>query len=181
MAEIVALIVAAGRGERAGQGIPKQFRTLAGKPVLRWAIEAFFRHAWIDAVQAVIRPEDLERYATATAGLALGPPVTGGETRTDSVRRGLEALEHSPPQRVLIHDGVRPLVSGALIERVISALEQADAAAPLLPVTDTLRRLTGAGYETMPRESLLRAQTPQGFRFEKILDAHRRFAGIQAT
>src|SRR5262245_57613179 len=160
MAETIALIVAAGRGERAGRGIPKQFRTLAGKPVLRWTIEAFSRHARIEAVQAVIHAEDRERYEAATAGLALNPPVTGGETRADSVRRGLEALEHSPPRHVLIHDGARPLVSGALIERVISALEQADAAAPLLPVTDTLRRRTDAGYEAVPRESLLRAQTP---------------------
>jgi 2-C-methyl-D-erythritol 4-phosphate cytidylyltransferase/2-C-methyl-D-erythritol 2,4-cyclodiphosphate synthase len=181
MAETVALIVAAGRGERAGGGVPKQFRELAGKPVLRWAIEAFLRHGRIDWVQAVIRGDDRERYEAATAGLGLKPPVMGGTTRADSVLRGLDALGQSPPGRVLIHDGARPLVSGALIDRVTDALDTADAAAPLLPVTDTLRRITGAGYEMVPRESLVRAQTPQGFCFEKIWDAHRRFAGEPAT
>lgn len=181
MVETVALIVAAGGGERAGGEIPKQFRMLAGKPVLRWAIEAFLRHERIDAVQVVIQGDDRQRYEAATAGLGLNPPVTGGATRADSVRRGLEALGPSPPRRVLIHDGARPLVSSALIDRVAGALDTADASAPFLPVTDTLRRRTQAGYEIVPRESFLRAQTPQGFRFEKIWDAHRRFAGEPAT
>ena len=181
MAETVALIVAAGRGARAGDGIPKQFRPLAGKPVLRWVAEAFLRHRRIDAVQAVIHDDDRELYEVATAGLDLNPPVSGGATRSESVRRGLEALCGSAPRRVLIHDGARPLVSGALIERVTEALDTADAAAPLLPVTDTLRRRTETGYEIVPRESLWRAQTPQGFRFEKIWDAHRRFAGEETT
>ncbi len=181
MAETVALIVAAGRGERAGGGVPKQFRVLAGKPVLRWAIEAFLSHGRIDSVQAVIHGDDGELYKAATSGLGLGPPVIGGATRADSVRHGLEALGRSPPRRVLIHDGARPLVSSALIDRVTGALDTADAAAPLLPVTDTLRRSTGTGYEIVPRESLVRAQTPQGFHFEKIWDAYRRFAGEQAT
>jgi 2-C-methyl-D-erythritol 4-phosphate cytidylyltransferase/2-C-methyl-D-erythritol 2,4-cyclodiphosphate synthase len=181
MAETVALIVAAGRGERAGAGIPKQFRMVAGKPVLRWAIEAFLGHRWISRVVAVISGDDWKHYDMATAGLGLEPPVIGGATRAESVRRGLEALGKSPPCRVLIHDGARPLVSRDLIERVARALDTADAAAPLLPVTDTLRRRTPTGYEVVPRESLLRAQTPQGFQFEKIWDAHHRFAGKQAT
>ena len=146
MAETVALIVAAGRGARAGDGIPKQFRPLAGKPVLRWVAEAFLRHRRIDAVQAVIHDDDRELYEVATAGLDLNPPVSGGATRSESVRRGLEALCGSAPRRVLIHDGARPLVSGALIERVTEALDTADAAAPLLPVTDTLRRLIGVEH-----------------------------------
>jgi 2-C-methyl-D-erythritol 4-phosphate cytidylyltransferase/2-C-methyl-D-erythritol 2,4-cyclodiphosphate synthase len=181
MAETVALIVAAGRGERAGGGVPKQFRPLAGKPVLRWAIEAFLGHPKIDAVQTVIHDLDRSLYQAATVGLTLGSPVTGGATRAESVRRGLEALGGSPPRRVLIHDGARPLVSAALINRVASALDEADAAAPMLPVADTLRRRLEAGYETVPRDSLLRAQTPQGFHFEKIREAHSRFAGEPAT
>ncbi len=99
--------------------------------------------------------------ATTVSSIRLRPPVwgsalpsRGGATRADSVRRGLEALGGSPPRRVLIHDGARPLVSGALIDRVADALDTADAAAPLLPVTDTLRRSTGTGYEIVPRESL---------------------------
>ena len=181
MAETVALIVAAGRGQRAGGDIPKQFRLLAGKPVLRWAIEAFLGHLRVDGVQTVIHGDDLDRYEAATTGLNLRAPVTGGSTRADSVRRGLEALASSPPQRVLIHDGARPLVSRALIERVAAALDNAEAAAPVVPVADTLRRRTQAGYEIVSRDSLLRSQTPQGFHFEKIRDAHRRFAGEPAT
>jgi len=180
MAETVALIVAAGRGERAGGGVPKQFRMLAGKPVLRWTIEAFRGHPQVDAVQAVIHGDDRESYEAAAAGLGLVPPIIGGATRADSVRNGLNALG-PPPRRVLIHDGARPLVSSALISRVISALDSADAAAPLLPVADTLRRRTADGYEAVPRNDLLRAQTPQGFRFDKIWDAHRRFAGEAVT
>lgn len=181
MAETVALIVAAGRGERAGGGVPKQFRELAGRPVLRWAIETFLRHGRIDGVQVVIHSDDRGRYEAATAGLRLRPAVTGDATRAGSVLRGLEALAKSPPTQVLIHDGARPLVSSALIDRVADALDTADAAAPLLPVTDTLRRKTASGYELVPRESLVRAQTPQGFRFEKIFEAHRRFVGEPAT
>ena len=92
MAETVALIVAAGRGERAGGGIPKQYRMLAGKPVLRWTIEAFRGHPQVDAVQAVIHGDDRENYEEAAAGLGLVPPIVGGATRADSVRNGLNAL-----------------------------------------------------------------------------------------
>ena len=181
MAQTVALIVAAGRGERAGGGVPKQYRPLAGKPALRWAIEAFRGHSQVDEVRAVISPGDRERYEAATQGLGLGQPVLGGASRAESVRNGLEALGQSPPRRVLIHDGARPLVSSFLIGQVINALDSADAVAPLLPVFDTLRRRTATGYETVPRDELLRAQTPQGFRFEKILDAHRRFKDEPVT
>lgn len=181
MAETVALIVAAGRGERTGGDIPKQYQLLAGKTVLRWTLEAFVGHKRIDRVRAVIAAPDRKNYDAAANGLALGEPILGGATRAESVRRGLDALGQSPPDHVLIHDGARPLVSSDLIDRVAAALDTADAAAPLLSVTDTLRRRTSTGYEVVPRESLLRAQTPQGFRFEKIWDAHRRFAGEEAT
>ena len=187
MADTAAIIVAAGRGQRARRGergggdIPKQYQVLAGKPVLRWAVEAFLGHGGIDAVQLVIHDEDRDQCERALAGLVLDPPVSGGATRQDSVRNGLEALAKRLPARVLIHDGARPLVSRELIARVADALKRADAAAPFLPVSDTLRRKTGAGYEIVPREELFRAQTPQGFRFAKILDAHRRFASEAAT
>ena len=181
MAETVALIVAAGRGERAGAGIPKQYRLLGGQPVLRRTVEAFQAHPQVNDVRVVIHGHDRERYDGAVAGLGLGAAIVGGATRTESVRNGLEALGQASPRRVLIHDGARPLVSHALISRVVSALEGADAAAPFLPVADTLRRRTTKGYETVARDGLMRAQTPQGFRFDKILDAHRRFAGEQVT
>jgi 2-C-methyl-D-erythritol 4-phosphate cytidylyltransferase/2-C-methyl-D-erythritol 2,4-cyclodiphosphate synthase len=181
MSETVALIVAAGRGERAGTGIPKQYRKLAGKGTLRWALDTFASHPSVDRVRIVIGRDDGERYRAAVAGLDLADPVIGGATRQESVRNGLEALSASPPERVLIHDGARPLVSGALIARVVAGLTHADAVAPFLPVNDTLRRKQGRSYETVPREDLVRAQTPQGFSFAKILHAHRAFADIPAT
>jgi 2-C-methyl-D-erythritol 4-phosphate cytidylyltransferase/2-C-methyl-D-erythritol 2,4-cyclodiphosphate synthase len=185
MAETVALIVAAGRGERARRSadaaLPKQYCPLAGKPVLRWALDAFLGHAAVSAVRVVIADQDRDHYEAAIAGLRLAPPVTGGATRQESVRLGLEALGSSPPDRVLIHDGARPLVSQALITRVVSALDTTDAVAPLLGVADTLRRKTATGYAIQPREELLRAQTPQGFGFGPILNAHRQFAHETAT
>src|SRR6185295_18090570 len=111
MTETVALIVAAGRGERAGGSVPKQYRLLSGKPVLRWTADAFARHRQIDEVRIVIGPDDEQPYLAAVAGLSIRSPIIGGATRQESVRKGLEALSASPPERVLIHDGARPLVS----------------------------------------------------------------------
>ena len=181
MPETAVLIVAAGRGERAGAGISKQYRNLGGKPVLRWSAEAFLAHPDIRAVRCVIRGEDAEMYRASVGDMGLQDPVIGGATRQESVRNGLEALAASAPQYVLIHDAARPLVSGNAIGRVIGALDGADAAAPFLGVAYTLRRKCARGYETVPRENLFRAQTPQGFRFPAILEAHRAFAGTQAT
>ena len=181
MAETVALIVAAGRGERAGGAIPKQYRKLAGKPVLRWAIEAFERCTAIDNVRVVIQPADEALYRTAIAGLRLRPFILGGATRQESVRRGLEALVARTPDHVLIHDAARPFVSTALVERVIGGLDNAEGVLPVLPVADTLRRKEGAKFEIVPRDGLWRAQTPQGFHFDKILAAHRKFVGEPAT
>src|SRR5690348_2359923 len=126
MAETAALIVAAGRGERAPADIPKQYRLLAGKPVLRWAVEAFAGSATVDAVKVVIHAEDRGRYEQACTGLAPELPALGGATRQESVRNGLEALALLKPQRVLIHDAARPLVSKELVARVVHALNEAD-------------------------------------------------------
>jgi 2-C-methyl-D-erythritol 4-phosphate cytidylyltransferase / 2-C-methyl-D-erythritol 2,4-cyclodiphosphate synthase len=174
MAETAAIIVAAGRGERAPGDIPKQYRPLAGKPVLRWAVEAFSDQD--RPLVVVINDEDRGRYEPALAGAARAIRfVRGGATRQQSVRAGLDSLAEASPKCVLIHDGARPFVSRELIAAVVSALDDADAVAPLLPVTDTLRRKGKSGYELVPREDLFRAQTPQGFRFDEILAAHRRF------
>ena len=185
MTATLALIVAAGRGERAQEANsaapPKQYRLLGGRPVLRWAAEAFLAHPAVSAVQVVIREEDQAAYEAAAAGLSLLPPVIGGATRQDSVRRGLEALAEAAPDGVLIHDAARPFVSAALIARVAAALQRADAVLPVLGVADTLRRDTGEGYAIEPRENLLRAQTPQGFRFVPIRDAHRAWSHVNVT
>ncbi len=171
-----AVIVAAGRGSRAGGEIPKQWQMLAGQPVLAHTLAAF--RGCVDRIVLVIHPDDRER-AAAMAGEAL--VVEGGATRDASVRAALEAMEGTGVTRVLIHDGARPLVGAGVIGRVLAALEGHAGAAPALPVTDALWR--GAGglvAGTQDRAGLWRAQTPQGFRFDAILAAHRAHPGQAA-
>jgi 2-C-methyl-D-erythritol 4-phosphate cytidylyltransferase/2-C-methyl-D-erythritol 2,4-cyclodiphosphate synthase len=178
----VALIVASGRGHRFGGALPKQYQRLAGRAVLRHCLERFARHPGIAAVQVVIHPDDRALYDDAAQGLGLPPPVAGGATRQDSVRHGLEHLAQAAPELVLIHDGVRPLLSAALIDRVLAGLERHAAVLPALPVTDSLKRVAdGLVQASVERAGLARAQTPQGFRFAALLAAHRRFAGAALT
>jgi 2-C-methyl-D-erythritol 4-phosphate cytidylyltransferase/2-C-methyl-D-erythritol 2,4-cyclodiphosphate synthase len=168
------VIVAAGKGERAGGAVPKQYALLLGKPMLRWTAEAFARHPDVDLVQIVVGINDEVPYTEAMRGLTVLPPLAGGPTRQHSVMHGLEVLAHHKPDYVLIHDAARPLVSAETIGLVIAALRDgADAAVPLLPVADTLRKHENGTWVTVPRDGLLRAQTPQGFRFDKILKIHR--------
>ncbi len=179
------LIVAAGRGTRLGTDLPKQYQQLGGRTVLARTLEAFVGHPRIGAVLTVIHPDDRDLYAEAVATVPgsaiLLPPVTGEATRAGSVRRGLEALAAHRPERVLIHDAARPFVTGAVIEAVVAALDGAAAACPALPVVDALWRATGGRAEApVPRGDLWRAQTPQGFRFDAILAAHRDHDGAAA-
>ncbi|MBU2942013.1 bifunctional 2-C-methyl-D-erythritol 4-phosphate cytidylyltransferase/2-C-methyl-D-erythritol 2,4-cyclodiphosphate synthase [Shimia thalassica] len=170
---VAAVIVAAGRGTRAGAGIPKQWRPLAGLRVADWAIKAFTNHQQIDHVVAVVHPDDTE----FTQSLDV-ETVSGGASRDQSVRAGLEALAGRGFDTVLIHDVARAGVSAEIITNVIAALGQSAGAAPALAVTDALwRGQTGTVSGTQDREGLFRAQTPQGFRFEDILSAHRTHAG----
>ncbi|MCZ8333503.1 MAG: bifunctional 2-C-methyl-D-erythritol 4-phosphate cytidylyltransferase/2-C-methyl-D-erythritol 2,4-cyclodiphosphate synthase [Rhodobacteraceae bacterium] len=171
-----AVIVAAGRGSRAGGEVPKQWQMLAGRPVLAHAIDAF--RAQTDRIVVVIHPDDRARAEAVAAGCDLVP---GGATRDASVRNALEALAGAGVERVLIHDGARPLVSPAVIGRVLAALETHAGAAPALPVTDALwRGAEGLVAGTQDRSALWRAQTPQGFRFADILAAHRAYKGVAA-
>ena len=171
---IAAIIVAAGRGSRAGGEIPKQWQSLAGQPVLAHTLAAF---AGLRRV-LVIHPDDRAR-AEALGNDAL--IVAGGETRAESVRNALEALAGSGVTRVLIHDGARPLVSADLIARMLAALDEGPAAAPALAVTDALwRDDEGRVAGTQSREGLWRAQTPQAFHFDEILAAHRAHPGEAA-
>lgn len=182
MPGVAVVIVAAGKGERAGGAIPKQYAALLGKPMLRWTAEAFARHPAVDLVQIVIGASDEARYAEAMSGLSVQPTLAGGPTRQHSVMHGLEALVHHKPDFVLIHDAARPLVSAAVIDGVVTSLRDgADAAVPLLPVADTLRRKDGDHWAGVARDGLMRAQTPQGFQFEKILAAHRAFKQLDLT
>jgi len=178
LARIAVLIVAAGKGERAGTELPKQYERLAGKPMLRRTVEAFSGHP----VQVVIGPGQEELAARALDGLALPAPVIGGATRQQSVRLGLEALAKDAPDFVLIHDAARPLISRKVIGDVIGALQAgADGALPMVAASDTLRRRDGSRWIVVDRENLYRAQTPQGFVYAKILKAHRDHAAEEVT
>jgi 2-C-methyl-D-erythritol 4-phosphate cytidylyltransferase/2-C-methyl-D-erythritol 2,4-cyclodiphosphate synthase len=181
-----AVIVAAGRGERAGSGAdgPKQYRLIGGREVLAWTLQAFQRHPDIGPIVVVIHPDDHALFTRAAE--KIDPPVSfivieGGADRQASVRNGLEALEGADPSHVLIHDGVRPFVDDALIDRVIGRL--ADGAAAVLPalsVAETLKAADRDGQveKTVPRDGLFAAQTPQGFAYADILRAHRKAASV---
>jgi len=177
-----ALIVAAGRGARAGRdGLPpKQYALLCGRPVLVHTLAAFEGCAGIQHITVVIHPDDADLYAGCAphhvAGLT--PPVTGGATRQTSVRLGLEALAAEAPDHVLIHDAARPFVTPDVVARVLAALETHQGAIAAEPLADTLKREAADGTisETVVRAGLWKAQTPQGFRFPHILAAHRQAA-----
>jgi 2-C-methyl-D-erythritol 4-phosphate cytidylyltransferase / 2-C-methyl-D-erythritol 2,4-cyclodiphosphate synthase len=182
MTDTIALVLAAGKGTRLPGAVPKQYRDLGGEPVLRRTLRAFAGHARIDAVRVVYDPADADLYAAAARGLPLLDPVAGGRERQDSVRRGLESLEALKPKRVLIHDGARPFASVDLIDRMIAALDDSQAAIAAIPVTDTLWREADKAADTLvPRDKLWRAQTPQAFRYADILAAHRAAEGSALT
>jgi 2-C-methyl-D-erythritol 4-phosphate cytidylyltransferase / 2-C-methyl-D-erythritol 2,4-cyclodiphosphate synthase len=171
---VATVVVAAGRGVRAGGSTPKQYRDVFGVPVIRAALAAFAGHPAVQLVQPVIRLEDIDQYRSAARGLALLDPVAGGVTRQASVAAGLEALQRHRPDRVLVHDAARPFVSAALIER---ALASQGAAVPALPVVDTVKVIgEGRVLETLDRAKLRTIQTPQVFDFDRLLAAHRKAA-----
>ncbi|HLY54343.1 MAG TPA: bifunctional 2-C-methyl-D-erythritol 4-phosphate cytidylyltransferase/2-C-methyl-D-erythritol 2,4-cyclodiphosphate synthase [Stellaceae bacterium] len=180
--DVHALIVAAGRGSRLGGAVPKQYRQLAGQPVLRRTILAFMAHTRVRSVLVAIHPDDRALYDGAAAGLDLRAPVAGGATRQDSVRNLLEAVDAGLDDIVLIHDGARPLVSTGVIDRTLAALDRHDGAIAAVPVADTLKRgAEGRIADTVDRSGLWRAQTPQGFRHAAILAAHLDAAGLELT
>lgn len=184
MIRCAALILAGGTGTRFGGLAPKQYELVAGKPMLRRAVEAFCEHPRVDLVRVVIGAGDMQSYAAATTGLPVSEPVAGGSTRQKSGLAGLESMACEPPDLVLIHDAARPLVDGPIIDRIIDALQTAPAALPALAINDTLKRAAGDPprvADTMSRADLWRAQTPQGFRFADILAAHRDAAGSDLT
>jgi 2-C-methyl-D-erythritol 4-phosphate cytidylyltransferase/2-C-methyl-D-erythritol 2,4-cyclodiphosphate synthase len=178
--QTVALIVAGGRGVRAGSdGIAKQYRKIGSKSVLTRTVEAFLIHRDIDGVQVVIGSQDESDYRDSMeTSEKLMPPIVGGTDRQGSVRNGLEALVPNPPGKVLIHDGARPFATAALIDRVLDKLATSDGVIPITPIVSTLKRVgpNGVVEEAISRANLVAAQTPQGFSFKPILEAHRRFA-----
>ncbi len=169
----IAIIVAAGKGERTGSSVPKQFAPLAGRPMLCWSYAALAAHPAIDQVVVVIGQGQealLEEALPAVAG------VYGGATRRESVARGLAAVGSA--ERVLIHDAARPFVTAAVIDRLLAALDSHEGAIPTMPVADTLVAADGAN---VPRAGLSRVQTPQAFRFATVTKAHADWQGEEPT
>jgi 2-C-methyl-D-erythritol 4-phosphate cytidylyltransferase/2-C-methyl-D-erythritol 2,4-cyclodiphosphate synthase len=185
MKKIVALITASGRGSRLsinGDGIPKQYLPLAGVPMLRHTILAFLNHPQITDVICTIHPDDVGFYEEATIGLDLLDPVFGGETRQASVHNGLEGLREYNPDIVLIHDGARPFVSKKIISGILDKLKTHPAVIPAIAIEDTIKKYSDGKIEwTVERENLWRAQTPQGFLYQDILNAHKAFKDINFT
>ena len=166
MSNVAAIIVAAGRGERAGSASPKQWQTLLGSRIINWSIDAFLSHEFVTEVVVVVGddvPEDWHRQDVRC--------VRGGDSRSASVLSGLDALTGTNDQIVLIHDAARPGLTGDVISRLLDALEDSDAAAPALPVVDALKLKEAEGLQTVSREKLYRVQTPQAFRLGTIRTA----------
>jgi len=178
------LVVAGGRGARLGGERPKQYLSLAGRPLIARTLEALASGFPFSAATVVIRAEDRALYDEAigdlrpAAAAALTAPAIGGATRQESVLAGLEALAAAKPEIVLIHDAARPFPSPALVGRAVEAAERHGAAAPGTAMSDTVKQVDSDGrvLATPPRSGLRAVQTPQAFRFPFILDAHRRAA-----
>jgi 2-C-methyl-D-erythritol 4-phosphate cytidylyltransferase / 2-C-methyl-D-erythritol 2,4-cyclodiphosphate synthase len=173
-----ALIVAAGKGERLGGAVPKQFRLLGGKPVLRWAAEALLGHPAVRHVRVVVGQGQQDRAAAALHGLDVGPLVEGGAERSDSVRAGLAM---ATGDAVLVHDAARPFCPAAVIDRLLASLEFFDGAAPVLPAGDTLARVGETIGEPVDRTGLARVQTPQAFRLAELRSAYAQWSGPSPT
>ena len=175
---VTALIVAAGKGERLGGELPKQYRPIGGKPVLRWAVEALAGHPSIDQVRVVIGEGHEQMASDALAGLRVGDFIRGGSERSDSVVSGLQAIGEGT---VLVHDAARPFCPPAVVDRLLTALEGNDGAVPVLPVTDTLALGDAFLDSSVDRKRMLRVQTPQAFHVEDLIYAYEEAGRSSAT
>lgn len=175
------LIVAAGSGTRLGGDIPKQYLPLMGKPVLRWSIDALASKIGHAHIRVAIDPAHLPFYNAAVSGLPLPPPILGGATRQETVRRALAGLTEHAPEFILIHDAARPLVAPHLIESLCSSAERHGNAIPALTVVDTLKRQKDGKSENIDRTNLFAVQTPQVFRYAEIKALHDTYADAEVT
>ena len=175
---VTALIVAAGKGERAGGGVPKQYRLLGGKPVLRWAVESLIRHPAVQSARVVIGEGQQELANAALEGLDVGATIEGGAERADSVRAGLAMIE---ADAVLVHDAARPFCPSGVVDRLLASLEFHEGAAPVLPVGDTLARVGESIEELVDRNGMVRVQTPQAFRLDRLRTAYGQWSGPPPT
>ena len=173
-----ALIVAAGSGTRMGGDLPKQFRLLGGKAVLRWAVESLFSHSAVQDVRVVVGQGQQERAATALDGLNVGALIEGGAERADSVRAGLKEIGGDA---ILVHDAARPFCPPSVIDRLLAGLEFFEGAAPVLPVGDTLSRVGETLGEPVDRKDMVRVQTPQAFRLDALKAAYDQWSGPSPT
>ncbi|MBS41076.1 MAG: bifunctional 2-C-methyl-D-erythritol 4-phosphate cytidylyltransferase/2-C-methyl-D-erythritol 2,4-cyclodiphosphate synthase [Rhodospirillales bacterium] len=184
MTGCIALILSGGSGERFGNVLPKQYLDIGTQTIIRHAAEVFYNHPKIDNIRVVIRPQDKNIYQKSFDGFDILEPVEGGKTRQESVRFGLESLVELDPDIVLIHDGARPFPSHDLLTKTIETLEYMPAVIPVLRISETLKKVDQTGSlvkETIDRDNLFRAQTPQGFKFKSILEAHRKNSKQQFT
>ena len=175
---VTALIVAAGKGERLGGDVPKQFRPIGGKPVLRWAVEAMVGHPSIDRVRVVVGSGHQPIANTLLEGLPVGELIEGGAERSDTVLNGLQAIGDGT---VLVHDAARPFCPPVVISRLLTALNDSDGAVPVLPVADTLALGAGTLESPVDRKNLLRVQTPQAFHVEDLIYAYEEAGRASAT
>ncbi len=173
-----ALIVAAGSGSRLGGGIPKQFRSLGGKPVLHWAVGSLIHHPAVQRVRVVVGQGQRERASEALGNLDVGELIEGGAERADSVRAGLSAIDGDA---VLVHDAARPFCPSAVVDRLLASLEFFDGAAPVLPVGDTLAQIGDTLGDPVNRAGLARVQTPQAFRVRALKSAYDLWKGPSPT
>ena len=191
---IAAILPAAGTGSRfaaVGEKLPKQYQSLSGQPVYAWAVSAFCLNAAIDKVVVVVSSDMLEHARAHLSDITLARAnkitvITGGATRQESVRNGLEhlAADNTLPEYVLIHDAARPFITQAMIDDTIKCVKEKGACSVAIPLTDTIKKVTnGVIQETLDRSSLYLVQTPQAARFSWLLEAHRQAArsGIETT
>lgn len=169
----IALIVAGGKGLRMSGDLPKQYIEVAGRAILTYTVEKFARHKQVDAVKVVIHPEHMELYSKAVIGFELLPMSIGGERRQDSVINGLKDLVQYHPNNVLIHDAARPFVSEEIISKSIELLGKFEAVDVGVKPKDTIKRK--GNFEVIDREQLYCTQTPQSFRFSRILELHEKY------
>lgn len=179
LVKIAQILVAAGKGARLGGDLPKQYQDLAGEPLMRRTLKAF-AECGVEIFRSVvvIAPDDERIYSVIQGIHPLPCVVKGGATRTQSVMSGLASLANNPPDIVLIHDAARPFVTPRIIKDVIKALEQSQAAVPILPVVDAIKRVDPRGITVdVDRRTIRRVQTPQGFRYRDIWSAYQKIGG----
>jgi len=181
--ECVALVVAAGRGKRFGGESPKQYVKLNGVSLLTRSLKIIESHPQIKYIRVVIHPDDVGLYEEATKGMKLLEPVFGGDERQDSVRLGLESLKKINPKYILIHDAVRPFITGDIIDELYTCLKDQDLAViPAIMVSDSLKHVkNNVIINSIDRKDLWQTQTPQGFNYKTIVTAHKAAAGLTLT